>query len=744
MVADSQAKGQAGRVVRLDRGPLGFKPVLFERGSGDFQVPEALGFERLIASSDGKRVAAAADASKVPLVCVWEANTGKLTHWITAAGLEVPVLALSFSSDSRYLVTGGEAPEAKLWDLSVRRGSLDTPSVRLSDRSIRKNITCVAIRPEHASQVVTGHSDGQVHLWSWAGGKAKLEIPGLIQGEFAGAVKSVCFTSDGGYLAAAGDGLSIWVGTMTPRPRPIESLDKLRPHHSEQINTLTTWKGLPILISGGDDTTVRFWDLKNGRLWGTFSSPTAPAVADAATAQEVDWVLYTPEGLYDAPPTATRLVQYRLQDRPHQIEQFESTHNEYRLSERLLAGENPRAVPKTEEPFPISISVPPRSDPTLPATRLTIALGAQGLKDIRLYHNDVLVPCAGPEKPEDSSLEVEVRLVPDRNRFYAMASQASAYDACSPVVEVDYAAPRERGRVHILAIGVEGYVRRPLRFADQDARQLSEVLYQRGTDAKGQRGTSIVLLDSQVTVENVEKAFDRLARQVEDRPQDTVVVFLAGHTGVFADPEGFCLLLPTYPVADTAAPSDVAAREADQGVAAKVNPKLVLPYTLIASSLARLRALQRLVIVDACQGEAILLDKRVRAMQKWMEISSRRVRTSYIMAAGPTEPALAAEALQHGLLTYALLRGMGAVPSVGEPQKLADLGLRADADFNQDGFLSTSELDAYAKQVLPKLASIFPEAMANVRGSVRELGTPSPGEKVDPAANASFNLVPIR
>ncbi len=431
--------------------------MLFERASGAFQVPETLGFERLTASADGKWVAAAADASKIPLVCVWEAETGKMTHWITAAGLNDAAVALSFSSDSRYLLTGGNSSEARLWDLSARRGSLETPSVRFSDRSIRKDITCVAIRPDHASQVVTGHSDGQVHLWTWTGGTARLEIPGLIQGEFAGAVKSVCFTSDGGYLAAAGDGLSIWVGAMEPRPRPIDGLDKLRPHHFEQINTLTAWKGLPILISGGDDTSVRFWDLKNGRLWGTFSATTAPIVADATAAREVDWVLYTPEGLYDAPPTATRLVQYRRHDRPQRIEQFESTQSDYRLSERLLAGENPRSVPKTDEPFPISISLPPRFDPKLPASRLTIVLGAKDLKDIRLYHNDVLVPCAGPSKPEDLSFEVEVRLMPDRNRFYAMASQEKAYDACSQVVEVDYVANPTRGRLHILAVGVGNY-----------------------------------------------------------------------------------------------------------------------------------------------------------------------------------------------------------------------------------------------------------------------------------------------
>ena len=148
------------------------------------------------------------------------------------------------------------------------------------------------------------------------------------------------------------------------------------------------------MISGSDDTSVRFWDLKNGSLWGTFATAPAPVVAESAVVREVEWVFYTPDGLYDAPPAATRLVQYRRQDRPHSLDQFERTNNEYGLSERLLAGEKPRAAPRAAEPPPIALNVPPRSDPALPSAKLTITLGANDLKDIRLYHNDVLVPYA--------------------------------------------------------------------------------------------------------------------------------------------------------------------------------------------------------------------------------------------------------------------------------------------------------------------------------------------------------------
>jgi WD40 repeat protein/uncharacterized caspase-like protein len=761
LAPDSSGGEHAGRLVLVDRDKLKPHPEFFARAAGSFKISDALPFERVVLSPDGTRIAAASDASKEPMVCVWEIKTGRLTHWVSSPRLEDPVLALSFSSDSRYLLTAGDSPAAQLWDLTARQGELELPCATFADPAVRNNIKCALIRPNHTDlQVVTGHSDGQVHLWSWTEGKAKLEVQQLVAGVFAGFVKALCFTSDGQYLAAAGDGTVIWVGSMDPQPQSIKILDALRPHHYEQINALTTWKDQPILLSGSDDTTVRFWDLKNGTLWGTFSAATQPAVSDAAVIQELDWVLYTPDGLYDAPPTATKLVQYRRQDRPQQLDQFEKTHSTFRLSEQLLRGENPRLQRQPEEPPPVSISVPPRSDPTIPQTRLTITLGANDpkeIRDVRLYHNDILVPCGWDEHrvrlPKTASFDVVVRLLPKpkRNRFYVMASRDGAYDSCSPVVEVDYTGPMEPARLHILALGVDGYERRRLHYARRDAERLSQVLHARGVDTAGQGGVLDVLFDDEVSAESVKRAFDRIAERVETRPQDTVVVFLAGHTGVF-DPQRFCLLLPSYPFpADE--PLLVAARDVipNAEIGNKVDLRHVLPYSVVSVNLMRLKALNRLVIVDACQAEAILADPQVRAIQKWMEVTSRSVRTSYLMAARRGEPALEVEPLGHGLFTYTLLRGMGAVPLGQEPKEVLELNLPHNADFNRDGILSTSELDAYAKQVLPQLAAVFPQLVANrraVEGNRGAPAAPAPEPKLDQeariqSAEVSFPLVPL-
>jgi len=499
---------------------------------------------------------------------------------------------------------------------------------------------------------------------------------------------------------------------------------------------------------------VKFWDLKAGKLWGTFSAAAHGAAepgepADTAPVQELDWVLYTPDGLFDATPGGTKLVRFRNREQANQLEQYEATHFAFRLGDLLLSGKPAPLVQRADAAPPVSIIPPVRSDSTLPETELRVSLGGADLKDVRLYHNDRPIPTGlDPRKPLPTQFPVRVRLLEGTNRFYAMASRDGAIDSRSDEVEVLYDGPMEPGRLHVVALGVGDYKARRLGYAVQDADQLSEVLHARGLDAAGQPGLRTVLPDSQVNQENVEKAFDEVARRVEDRPQDTVVVFLAGHTGVF-DQQQFCLLLPSFPFApgqpEQALARDVVPRQvADQ----PINPDHVLPYSVVAANLMRLKALNRLVIVDACQAEAIVEDPQVAEIQKWMEIGSRRTRTSYLMAARRGEPALEVDPLHHGLFTYTLLRGMGAIDPDNDPEEVSRLNLPRNADFNGDGILSTSELESYVEQNLSAIAALFPGMVARREAQLPAGRRATPAAKLEQRArlqtvNVSFPLVPV-
>ena len=72
-----------------------------------------------------------------------------------------------------------------------------------------------------------------------------------------------------------------------------------------------------------------------------------------------------------------------------------------------------------------------------------------------------------------------------------------------------------------------------------------------------------------------------------------------------------------------------------------------------------------------------------------------------------------------GKSTLLSIIGLLDTPTAGRytlnSKEVANLNLPRDADFDKDGVLTTAELDAYAKQVLPQLANVFPQLLASRR-----------------------------
>ncbi|WP_165230976.1 WD40 repeat domain-containing protein [Aquisphaera insulae] len=713
LAAGPGERSTAGKLVRVrrdrERSRFLTDPAAFSRTRGSFTIPPRVLLEGIVVSPDAKRIAATANPAQRPLVCVWDARSGELTHWIT--GLQDAAVSLDFSADGLHLATAGNSSAARLWDLT-EPGERKTPEVVFEDPNAGSaSVTAVAIRPG-SRQLVTGRQDGQVDLWSWEAGRARLEVPRLVELYFSGKVHALAFTEKGTRLAAAGDGNSIWLGTLEGAPRAVDDLNALRPHHFEQINDLIAWPDTSILISASDDTTVRFWDLKQKSLWGTFTASVPGPDETGKDLPRVEWVFYTPDGFFDASTSGQKLVHFRRGARADAMERYEETLYRFGLGESLLVGQAPRPNPLEEAP-PISILEPARPDPSIERTTLRVTLGDANWSELALYHNDRPIPTGldPARRPFPSEFRVDVRLVKGENRFSVMASRDGSYASISDPIKVVYDGPMEPGRVHVVALGVGAYSKRQLKYAKPDARSLADVLQKRGKDGKGTMGVRAYLPDAEVNETTIEDAFDQIRKVVAERPQDKVVVFLAGHTGVFDD--RFCLLLPRYPFPDDA-PELVAMRgDAPRPASgAAPDPDSVLPYAFLALNLGRLNALDRLVIVDACQAQSILNDPQVLQIQKWSEIQNRKTRTSYLLAARRNEPALEVDPLGHGLFTYTLLRGLGELDTADDPDEIRKLNLPADADRDGDQVLTTAELIAFVDDHLREISGVFPEIVA--------------------------------
>ncbi len=333
-------------------------------------------------------------------------------------------------------------------------------------------------------------------------------------------------------------------------------------------------------------------------------------------------MVFTPDGLFDASPDGERSVSWRLLDRSGaaqgaaiaRLEQFRDQRFVFDLAETLSRGEDPKPPAVVPESRPPQVVLEPVSAPT-PKRRqvdLQIRLSEAGITDLRLYHNGVAV--SGDLKREGRDAAATVTLVSGQNTIYALAGREGSIDGRSKEVLLNYDGPTP-GRVHVLAVGVSKYRTQALRYAEKDAQAMAAFLRQRDAgNGQIEAMAPIVLVNDEVRKDEVDRKFQELRSRVRGRPEDTVVVFLAGHTDIR---DGFfCLLLPTADL--PAGPEVVALRGPEPGKPVRrtgilLEDPTVLPYALIHSNLRFVEALNRLVIVDACQAEALFEDPGVRA-----------------------------------------------------------------------------------------------------------------------------------
>ncbi|WP_152051613.1 WD40 repeat domain-containing protein [Tautonia marina] len=739
--------GTLGGPALFDVPTLARLPVRFDRPSVRNR-PTRTRFTVLTSSSDGTRLAAANETGPA-LICLWDTGTGELlTEPIR--DLDGSVAALELSTDGRRLFAADDLGLAKVWDLDEQAEPTLPPRVfdpanDAADGSAVE-ITAGAIAPLDASLVLLGRRDGRLELWNLNTG---ITIPVT---RLDGAVTTVAFSPDGRLLAAAGDDRRIILRQVSEPGRPL-ALEPRGPNHLERVNSLAFWTNRPILASASHDATIRLWLTDEPNLLGTLT----------ASEDGVSWVAYTPEGLFDASPDGERRVAWRINDRLEPgneddrlayLDQLVTQRHIYGLTNALRRGERPEPPPlPTTRPPLVTLEPASSHDPNRRTVELVVGLGGEDIEGLRLYHNGSSI--VAPE-PEGRHLRLPLTLVEGENQIYALASRPGAIDGRSEILRLRCDVPTP-GRLHVLSLGVSAYRNNPeqaLQFAHLDAQALASHF---GKHAPGSVGKTVVLTDDAVSREAVEDVFRSLRQEVRDHPEDTVVVFLAGHTDVRR--EFFCLLLPNAELPelppggiDLPMPELVAMRGAQDSSESRAprpgrDPILdpaVLPYAELYRQMLTLEALNRLVIIDACQADAIFDDRGVGLlMRRLADRDAYQARTSYILAARRGERALEASELEHGLLSYSLLRGMGAT-GLREVPGLTIFEDHPRADLNGDSLIGSNELRQYADLTLPALAEHFlgiPLAMRGARGEGDAPNTHGVAQGSADSSSASFPLV---
>ncbi|WP_310462906.1 caspase family protein [Sphaerotilus sp.] len=240
----------------------------------------------------------------------------------------------------------------------------------------------------------------------------------------------------------------------------------------------------------------------------------------------------------------------------------------------------------------------------------------------------------------------------------------------SPVKVADNAraaAAREEATLHVLAVGVTEYHDADLRlkYAARDAEDIAERFRQRGGALFKQRVNATALTDARATVANIEATLKAMAAKA--RPNDTFVLYMAGHGTVLAD-SGEYHFLPHELV-----------YENDQSISRQ------------AVSQSRLRTwmswlpVRSLLLLDTCRaGNVVQLASRA-GEEKGAFASLIRLSNRAVIVASSSDKMALEGYKDHGVFSWVVLDALD------------------NADYDNNGQVDVTDIATHVRRLVPEI-----------------------------------------
>jgi len=463
---------------------------------------------------------------------------------------------------------------------------------------------------------------------------------------------------------------------------------------------------------------MKLWDVSTGK-----------ELASLFSLDQQDWLVLTPDGLFDGSPAAWNQILWRFSANLFDVAPVELFFNDYYypgLLSDLYAGKRPVA--------PQNITQKDRRQPTVKvavndaqvaaaqissrtiAVKVEVSQAPAGAQDVRLFRNGALVKAWRGDVLKGQSrvvLEAQIPIVAGPNLFTAYGfNRDNVKSADATVTVTGNESLRQPGTLYILAIAVNKYSNSQfdLRYAVADATDFAGELQRQETQINKYERTEIISLqDTRATKANILAAISGLATRV--KPEDAVVIFYAGHGT--AQQNQFYLIPHDLGFAGARNQIDAAALQ-----------------TIVARSISD-RELERvfegidvgqfLLVIDACNsGQALeAAEKRRGPMNSRGLAQLAYEKGMYVLTAAQSyQAAMEAAKLGHGYLTYALVEeGLKTSAADVEPA---------------DGQVFLKEWLDYATQRVPQMQE---EKLKEAQGrQLEQVVAFVPGdEKTDPA-----------
>ena len=589
-------------------------------------------FSAVALSPDGKYLA----AIDVEGLSVWNLNTGaRQRQSIHALGFADSV---AFSPDSQLIAAGDDDGVIYLCEPATAK------TIRVITGSLGA-IASITFSPDGktiAAGTWFGSFFPMVNLFDVATGKERLRFS-----KHTGTVNSVAFSPDGKLIASASNDATtrVWEAATG------RELFVLR-NGPMAITTIKFSADGKILASGGKDAQVKLWEVATGT-----------ELASLIAAGNEDWIVITPEGLFDGSPAAWRKILWRFNNNTFNYAPVEAFFSDFYypgLLQELMEGKRPKATAdivqkdRRQPKLQLTLADPRRAPGSRSvAIKLDISDAPAGAQDLRLFRNGSLVKVWEGDQlkgQKQASLTATIPVVAGENRLTAYAfNRDNIKSSDAELLVTGDESLRRNGTVYIVTIGINNYSNRAfnLKYAVDDALAFSGEVKRRLESLRNYSEIEIIsLADDQATKANVMAALTRLTPRIQ--PEDMVVVYFSGHGAAY---ENRFYLIPHD--LGYQGPRDKLDRPGLQAVLAHS-----ISDRELESAFEKLDAKQILLVIDACNsGQALEADEKRRGPMNNKGLAQLAYEKGmYVLTAAQSyQAALEAAVLGHGYLTYALV-----------------------------------------------------------------------------------------
>lgn len=195
-------------------------------------------------SPDGKFLASASNDKTIKL---WNLEDYSLIR--TFVGHQDRVNSINFSADGKLLVSGSADETVKIWN---RDGEIIKTFIEPTD-----TVSSVIFSP-NGKTIAAGSYDQKIYLWKLDGTRVNIFTAHKL------AIASLKFSADGKTLASAS-----WDNTIKLWNTENGKLKKNLTGHTDGVTSLSFTTDGKLLISGSKDSTIRLWNVESGNLLKT-------------------------------------------------------------------------------------------------------------------------------------------------------------------------------------------------------------------------------------------------------------------------------------------------------------------------------------------------------------------------------------------------------------------------------------------------------------------------------------------